>query len=193
MKRVCIFCGSSPGARIEYTRAAQVMGAVLADHELELIYGGGQTGLMGVLADAVLTAGGHVIGVIPQALMEKEVAHKSLDELIVTRSMHERKEKMADLADAFVALPGGFGTYDEFCEIITWAQLGIHSKAIGLLNVHGFYDGLLTFFDHAVGEQFIRQQHHAMIQISNDPAQLLDMLAAYRPMYTPKWVGHEDR
>ena len=193
MKHVCVFCGSSPGARLDYTHAAQAMGAALAERELSLIYGGGHTGLMGVLADAVLTAGGHVTGVIPQALLDKEVAHQSLNRLIVTRSMHERKEKMADLADAFIALPGGFGTYDEFCEIVTWAQLGIHRKPIGLLNVSRFYDGLIAFFDHAVDEHFIRPQHRAMLQMSADPVQLLDLLATYQPMYTPKWVESEDR
>ena len=193
MKRVCVFCGSSPGARPDYTLAAQAMGTALAGRDLALVYGGGQTGLMGVLADAVLAAGGQAVGVIPQALKAKEVAHNGLNELIVTGSMHERKEKMADLADAFIALPGGFGTYDEFCEIITWAQLGIHQKAVGLLNVSGFYDGLLAFFDHAVTEQFIRPQHHAMLQVSDDPAQLLDMLAAYQPAYTSKWVNRDER
>ena len=193
MRHVCVFCGSSPGARSDYTHAAQVMGAALADRDLSLIYGGGHTGLMGVLADAVLTAGGHVTGVIPQALLDKEVAHQHLSALIVTRSMHERKEKMADLADAFIALPGGFGTYDEFCEIVTWAQLGIHGKPIGLLNVSGFYDGLIAFFDHAVDEQFIRPQHRAMLQISADPLQLLDLLAAYQPVSTTKWVEGAER
>lgn len=192
MKRICVFCGSSHGANGLYTEAAQQMGAALAQRGLTLVYGGGHVGLMGVVADAVLAGGGAVTGVIPQALMDKELAHPSLTELHVTGSMHERKAKMAELADGFIALPGGFGTYDEFCEIVTWAQLGFHRKPVGLLNIAGFYDGLLAFFNHATAEGFIREQHRDMIQVRDDVNRLLDALANYQPAHVHKWVGRDD-
>ena len=180
------------GGRADYAEAARQTGDTLARRRLTLVYGGGNVGLMGMVADAVLAGGGQVIGVMPEALVSKEIAHSNLTELIVTGSMHERKAKMADLADAFIALPGGFGTYDELCEIITWAQLGLHRKPVGLLNVAGFYDGLLAFFNHAVTEGFIRNQHEAMLQTANQPAPLLDKLATYQPQYTQKWIDRDD-
>ena len=192
MKRICVFCGSSDGANGLYTQAAQQLGAVLAHQGITLVYGGGHVGLMGAVADATLAHGGEVIGVIPQALMDKELAHRSLTELYVTGSMHERKAMMTELSDGFIALPGGFGTYDELCEIVTWAQLGFHRKPIGLLNIAGFYDGLLTFFNHATHEGFIRDQHRGMIQISDNSADLLDTLADYQPTYVQKWVSLEE-
>src|SRR3712207_3382260 len=154
MKRICVFCGSNPGANSVYLETAQKVGEFLAQNNIELVYGGGRVGLMGTVADAVLAEGGKVIGIIPDALATREVAHAGLTELHVVSSMHERKAMMADLAEGFIALPGGFGTFEEFCEIITWAQLGIHEKPCGLLNVAGYYNSLESLFDHATSEQF---------------------------------------
>lgn len=189
MKRVCVFCGSSSGGRDLYQEAARQMGAALAEHELELVYGGGHVGLMGAAADGALAAGGRVIGVIPKALADKELAHKGLSELHVVGSMHERKAMMAELSDAFIALPGGFGTLDEFAEIVTWAQLGIHQKPIGMLNVAGYFDTLLAFFDHSVEERFVTSSHRSMVLTADQPEQLLDLIEHYQPIYTPKWVN----
>jgi uncharacterized protein (TIGR00730 family) len=150
MKRVCVFCGSSSGSRPEYRTAAEELGTEVVRRKIGLVYGGGNVGLMGVIADAVLKAGGEVMGVIPENLMAKEVGHNGLTKLHVVRSMHERKALMADLSDAFIALPGGFGTLEEFCEIVTWSQLGLHTKPCGILNVQGYYSPLLAMFDHAV-------------------------------------------
>ncbi len=168
------------------------MGAALAGRGLELVYGGGKVGLMGAVADGVLNAGGRVIGVIPEALAGKELAHKGLTELHVVGSMHERKAMMADLADGFIALPGGFGTLDEFAEIVTWAQLGIHAKPIGMLNIAGYYDPLLVFFDHSTGEQFVTEKHRAMILTSDQPDALLDLMVNYQPAYSPKWINKSE-
>ncbi len=192
MKRIGIFCGSSNGANGEYIAAAQVMGQALAARGFELVYGGGHVGLMGVVADAALEAGGRVIGVMPQSLVDKEIAHRGLTELLVVQSMHERKAKMAELSDAFIAMPGGFGTYDEFCEILTWAQLGYHRKPVAMLNVAGFYDGLLAFFDYATREGFIRTQHRAMLLVHSDPLALLDDVANHEPAFIPKWVNADE-
>ena len=192
MRRICVFCGSNSGTQAAYATAAQELGITLAGRGLELVYGGGHVGLMGIAADAALSAGGRVIGVIPQALAEKEIAHSGLTELIVTQSMHERKARMAELADGFIALPGGFGTYEELCEIITWGQLGYHRKPIGLLNVASFYDGLLAFFDQAVTAGFIKAQHRAMLIVSEDADVLLDQFTDYEPAYTAKWVDRTD-
>jgi len=168
------------------------MGEALAGRGMELVYGGGCVGLMGTIADAVLEARGRVIGVIPQILVEKEVSHKGLSDLRVVASMHERKALMAELADAFIALPGGFGTMDEISEMLTWAQLGLHEKPHGLLNVGGYYDSLLTFFDNAVAEGFIRPAHRAMVLSGDDPDLLLDALAnADRPKLE-KWTGRTE-
>jgi uncharacterized protein (TIGR00730 family) len=191
-QRICVFCGSNPGTQAAYTTAAQQLGTALARLDLELVYGGGHVGLMGTVADAVLSAGGSVIGVMPEALVAKEIAHTGLTELIVTGSMHERKARMADLAHGFIALPGGFGTYDELCEIITWGQLGYHRKPIGLMNVAGFYDGLLAFFDQAVTAGFIKPQHRAMLIVSDNADSILDQFADYEPPYTAKWVDRDD-
>ena len=187
MQRVCIFCGSSSGARAAYTTAAATIGTSLARRGLGLVYGGGRVGLMGAVADAALTAGGHVIGVIPQSLVDKEVGHRALTELRIVHSMHERKALMADLSDAFIALPGGAGTMDEFFEILTWAQLGYHHKPCAMLNVAGYYDPLLAFMDHAVTEGFIRAEHRDLIRIDDDPDRLLDTLATYNPPVVDKW------
>ena len=163
MKRVCVFCGSSQGLRPAYKEAAQAMGEALALRKVGLVYGGGNVGLMGIVADAALAAGGEVIGVIPKALVAKEIAHTSLTDLRVVGSMHERKALMAELSDAFVMLPGGFGTFEEFCEVLTWAQLGLHQKACGLLNIEVYYNHLIALFDHAVAEQFVRPQHRSLV------------------------------
>jgi uncharacterized protein (TIGR00730 family) len=156
------------------------------------VYGGGCVGLMGIIADAVMQGGGNVIGVIPDALVERELAQGDVTELIVVRSMHERKAKMADLADGFIAMPGGYGTFEEFCEIITWAQLGMHQKPCALLNVDGYYDPLLTLFDKAVTEGFLRPANRELVLQETDPGRLLDKLAQYRPVPTEKWISRDD-
>jgi uncharacterized protein (TIGR00730 family) len=194
MRRLCVFCGSSTGSRPEYRAAARRLGELLAARGLGLVFGAGHVGLMGVLADAVLGAGGEAVGVIPQALVDKELAHRGLTELHVVQTMHQRKALMADLADGFAALPGGYGTADEFFEVLTWAQLGLHAKPIGLLNVAGFFDPLLAWVDGCVREGFLRPQHRALLQVSSGPEELLDMLARYRAApETPKWIGEGDR
>ena len=193
LTRVCVFCGSSPGVRDSYAEAAAGMGRALAERGIGLVYGGGNVGLMGVVADAVLAAGGQVIGVIPEGLLAREVGHQGLTELRVVRTMHERKAAMADLSDAFVALPGGMGTLEELCEVLTWTQLGIHRKGAGVLNVGGFYDPLLAMFDRAVGEGFLKPAHRALVLSDTDPRRLLDQLAAARLPDTPKWIGKRER
>src|SRR5882672_5741786 len=180
MKRICVFAGSNSGSQAEYLAAAQELGHVLAGREVGLIYGGARVGLMGALADAVLAARGHVTGVIPEALVAKEVAHDGLSDLRVVGSMHARKALMADLADGFIALPGGWGTLEEFFEVLTWAQLGLHRKPCGLLNVEGYFDRLLSFMDHMVDEGFLKREYGAMVPVSSSPGALLDMMAAYR-------------
>jgi len=164
VKSICVYCGSSSGALPEYTQAATITGQLLASQGITLVYGGGNVGLMGAVADAALDAGGRVTGVIPQSLLDRELAHGGLTELIVVESMHQRKLAMADLSDAFIALPGGFGTFEELCEILTWAQLGIHQKPCGLLNVAGYYDLLIAMFDHASQQQFLHNQHRQLLQ-----------------------------
>lgn len=188
MTRVCVFAGSSPGSRPEYRTAAEGLGRELAARNIDLVYGGARLGLMGAVADAVLAAGGNVTGVIPGALAEKEVAHSGLSDLRVVSSMHERKALMAELADGFVALPGGWGTLDEFFEILTWAQLGIHRKPCGLLNVAGYFDGLLAFLEHSHVEGFVRREYQSMITVAESPGALLERLAAYRPPLVEKWI-----
>lgn len=188
MKRICVFCGSRPGARAEYADAARAMGLALAERGMGLVYGGGRVGLMGIVADTLLQAGGQVTGVIPEALMRREVGHLALTELHVVASMHERKALMADLADGFVALPGGFGTFEEFCEVITWSQLGIHPKPCGLLNVAGYYAPLLAMFDLAVAEQFIRPDHRELVLEETEPGRLIERMRAFTPPDTEKWI-----
>ncbi len=193
MKRICVFCGSSPGARPEYATAAQEMAAAAVRRGIGIVYGGGNVGLMGTLADAALAAGGEVIGVIPRHLMAKELGHKSLTQLHIVGSMHERKAMMADLSDGFIAMPGGFGTYEEFCEVLTWSQLGLHRKPCGLLNVAGFYDRLLAMFDVAAEERFVRPDHRAIVLAEPAPEPLLDALAAWQPPAVEKWIDRETR
>ena len=196
MKRICIFCGSNPGHDPRYRAEAENVGHVLAKRGIELVYGGGNIGLMGTVADACLEAGGTAIGIIPEALMGKEVAgrsveHQALTRLEVVDSMHTRKARMAELSDGFIALPGGFGTFEEFCEILTWGQLGFHRKPMGLLNVNGFYDPLLALFDRAVDEGFLRAQNREMALAETDIEQLLDAMAAYQPDLVTKWLKDE--
>jgi uncharacterized protein (TIGR00730 family) len=172
-RRICVFCGSSLGRRPEYAQAAAALGALLAERGLALVYGGAKVGLMGIVADACLAAGGEVIGVMPRLLVEKEVAHTGLSKLHVVESMHDRKALMAELSDAFIALPGGFGTLDELCEILTWAQLGLHAKPIGLLNVAGYFAGFVALLEHAVAEQLLKPVHHNLLLVDPDAGQLL--------------------
>ena len=196
MKRICVFCGSNTGHNPIYRAEAEKLGQLLAARGIELVYGAGNIGLMGAVADACLAAGGTVIGVIPEALMGKEVAGRAVDHRALTRievvdSMHTRKARMAELSDGFIALPGGFGTFEEFCEILTWGQLGFHVKPMGLLNVNGFYNPLLGLFDHAVSEGFLRPQNRAMALAENDIERLLDAMLAYRPEPVSKWLKEE--
>lgn len=193
LKRVCVFCGSSPGARREYEQAAREMGRVLASRGIGLVYGGGNVGLMGVVADAALEAGGEVIGVIPHALNDREIAHIGVTDLRVVDSMHTRKAMMADLSDAFIAMPGGFGTFEEFFEAVTWTQLGVHRKPCGLLNVEHFYTSMVEFVDRAVLEGFIRPAHRAAIVIDSDPVRLLDALSSVELPHVPKWIKRDER
>lgn len=188
MRRVCVYLGSSPGGDPEYARAVEVLAGELARRGLGVVYGGGNVGLMGVLADAALAAGTEVIGVIPDGLLAREVGHQGLSELRVVGSMHERKALMAELADAFVAAPGGVGTLEELIEVYTWAQLGIHAKPVGLLDVGGYWDPLVAWLDRAVDERFLRPEHRAMLLADGDPASLLDRLAAWEPVATQKWI-----
>lgn len=193
MQRVCVFCGSSTGERPEYAEAALRLGVLLAGQRIELVYGGGRVGLMGVLADAVLTNGGRGIGVIPEFLFSKEIEHRGIQDMRVVSSMHERKALMADLADGFIALPGGFGTLDEFCEILTWAQLGLHRKPCGLLNVAGYYDSFLAFLDTATRDGFIQPRYRALVLDDTDAHRLLTRLRDYRPPELVKWMRDEQR
>jgi uncharacterized protein (TIGR00730 family) len=173
IKRLCVFCGANAGSRPVFAQAAKDLGALLARRNIGVVYGGGNIGLMGALADAALAHGGEVIGVIPKSLMERELAHTGVSELHVVSTMHERKALMADLSDAFIALPGGFGTLDEFFEILTWAQLGIHSKPCGVLNVDGYFDSLLAFLDRAVQEGLLQQQNRNLFTVARDPSELI--------------------
>ena len=193
MKSVCVYCGSSPGNRPEYAEGAHLLGRTLAERGLALVYGGGKVGLMGTVADAVLEHGGTVIGIIPEALMQKEVGHRGLTELHVVRNMHERKQMMADRADAFIAMPGGVGTFEELFETFTWLQLGYHDKPVGLLNVGGFYDGMLGFLGHAVREGFLKQVHADLLHVADLPGTLLDQLAAAPRVRVDKWQQARDK
>jgi len=193
MKRICVFAGSSAGCRPSYRAAAEDLGRLLAARDLGLVYGGARLGLMGALADTVLASGGHVTGVIPAALVAKEVAHTGLSDLRVVASMHVRKATMADLADGFIALPGGWGTLEEYFEVLTWGQLGLHRKPCGLLNVEGYFDRLLSFVEHSMAEGFVRRENGSMIVVSDSPGALLDLLASYQPPLVEKWIDREER
>jgi uncharacterized protein (TIGR00730 family) len=188
MKRICVFCGSNDGQGEKYQEMARDLGRTLASRGLGLVYGGGKVGLMGVIADSVLKHGGEVIGVIPEDLVKKEVAHKGLTDLRVVGSMHERKAVMASLSAGFVALPGGFGTLDEFCEILTWAQLGLHEKPCGILDSTGYFDLFLKFVDHSVAQGFIRSEHRDLLLRFDSPEALLDAFVNYKPIHLDKWL-----
>lgn len=193
LRRLCVFCGSSFGTSPAYSEAARQVGESLARRGVGLVYGGGNVGLMGVVADAALAAGGEVIGVIPHSLVAREVGHQGLTDLRVVDTMHERKALMADLSDAFLALPGGIGTLDEWFEIWTWAQLGLHGKPCGLLNVEGYYDPLLAFIDQMVSQGFLRDTHRNMILVDTTLEPLLDRMERYTPPVVEKWIGRRDR
>ncbi len=192
MNRICVYCGSLPGNRAEYTEAAHAFGTLLAQRGIGLVYGGGNIGLMGTVATAALAAGGEVIGVIPSALMEKELGLRDCTELRVVGSMHERKQMMVDLSDGFVALPGGIGTYEELFETLTWQQLAFHDKPVGVLNVAGFYDHLLAFLQQATSAQFLRPEHCNSLLVETDGASLLERLSAWRPVRLGKWWNRPD-
>lgn len=192
MKSLCVYCGSSSGRIDAYAQAARVLAGAMVERGIRLVYGGASVGIMGAVADEVLRLGGQAVGVIPESLMRKELAHAGLTELHVTPSMHARKTLMAELADGFVALPGGIGTFEEIFEVWTWAQLGFHGKPCGLLNIAGYYDGLTAFLDHAASEQFVRADQRRMLVVEADPVALLDRFASYSPPALPKWVGRDE-
>lgn len=191
--RICVFCGSSSGNRPEYRDAAMQLADALIARGLGLVFGGSNVGLMTVVADAMLARGGDVVGVIPHALVEREVAHHGLADLRIVDSMHERKALMADLSDAFLAMPGGFGTFEEFCEVVTWSQLGLHRKRAGLFNVLGFFDPLLAQFDRAVTDGFLRPSGRALVVADTDPGRLLDRLGEPPEPPEPKWIRSPDQ
>lgn len=192
MKSVCVFCGSSPGNDPVHAEGARAMGAEIARRGLTLVYGGGAVGLMGIVADAALAAGGEVHGVIPRALREKEVGHNGLTRLEVVETMHIRKARMAELSDGFIAMSGGIGTFEEIFEIWTWGQLGIHGKPLGFFNIAGFYDPLAAFLDNTASAGFLRQAHRDMAMTESEPAALLDKMAAYKPLAQIKWVEKDE-
>jgi hypothetical protein len=192
MKAICVYCGSSPGRLEVYASAARALGQALVERDLGLVYGGASIGLMGLIADTVLQLGGRAVGVIPKGLARKEVVHRHLTELHVTRSMHERKTLMADLSDGFIAMPGGIGTFEEIFEIWTWAQLGIHAKPCGLLNVAGYYDALTAFLDHAAAEQFLKPSQRSLLMVEQAPQALLGRFANYQPPSVRKWLDADE-
>ena len=191
IRSLCVFCGANSGAKLEYAAAAAAMGRLLGERKIRLVYGGGNVGMMGVLADAALAAGGEVIGVIPQMLVDKELAHRHVTDLRIVASMHERKALMAELSDAFVALPGGLGTYEELFEVLTWAQLHIHHKPVGCLNALGYFDQLGLLLDHAVTQGFLHTNQRQLLVMASDPAELLLRLAEQQPRHEKKWIGRE--
>jgi uncharacterized protein (TIGR00730 family) len=191
MKSICVFCGSNVGARPAYVEGARRLGALLARERIGLVFGGGSVGLMGAIADAVLEAGGEATGVIPHALQARELDHSGLTKLHVVGSMHERKAMMARLSDGFIAMPGGMGTLDEFCEIVTWAQLGIHAKPCALFDVEGYFDDFVRFLDTASAQGFVKREHREMILLERDPERLLAAMRAYKPVAAPRWLEPE--
>jgi uncharacterized protein (TIGR00730 family) len=193
LSSVAVYCGSSPGADPGFAAAAASLGRLLAERQIRLVYGGGHVGLMGVLADAALARGGEVYGVITRALEEREIAHQGLTALDVVETMHERKAAMADKSDGFIMAPGGFGTLDEFFEVLTWTQLGIHSKPCGILNVNGFFDPLLELLATATRQHFLRPDHRDMVVTEPDPVALIERLAAWTPSAVPKWLDRSQR
>lgn len=189
LRRICVYCASSTGTNEHLTAATRTLGEQLVERNIELVYGGGAVGLMGLVADTVMAAGGAVTGVIPTGLFPIEVAHTGLTRLVEVNSMHERKTEMIRLADGFIALPGGFGTLEEVAEVLTWAQLGMHRKPVGFLNVDGFYDQLLAFFDRCVSDQVLKPKNRELVLCEADPGKLLDAFADYQPVFEGKWIG----
>ncbi|MBK6428835.1 MAG: TIGR00730 family Rossman fold protein [Blastocatellia bacterium] len=192
MKRICVFCGSSEGARPEYAAVARALGAEMASRGIGLVFGGGRVGLMGAVASAVLENGGHVTGIIPHGLMVREVAHDGVEDMRVVDSMHERKALMNELSDAFISMPGGLGTIEETAEMLTWAQLGIHRKPVALLNGLGYYDPLVAFLDRTVEEGFLRAENRQLLVVGDEPASLLDRLTDYRAPETERWIRRSE-
>ena len=192
MKSITVFCGSSSGFRAEYAEAAKGLAQLFVEQNIRLIYGGGNIGLMGIIADEVMKRGGEVTGIIPESLDKKEVGHRGLTELLVVSSMHERKAMMAERADGFIAMPGGIGTFEEFFEILTWAQLGFHEKPCGILNVAGYYNGLLALCDNAVSEGFLRGIHRRLILEESEPLALLEKMRGFWPPAVEKWIDKRD-
>ncbi len=193
MDSICVFCGSSPGNDPAYTETARHLGRTLAERDITLVYGGGHVGLMGVVADAALEIGGEVVGVMPKALVDREIGHTGLTKLHVVQSMHERKALMSKLSEGFVALPGGNGTLEEFFEVLTWAQLGEHGKPCGLLNVAGYYEPLLRVFDQMVDRAFLKEEHRKLVLVEEDPSALLGRFEVYEPPKTIKWIGESEK
>ena len=192
MKRVSVFCGSKDGLRPAYAEAAHAMGRALLDRKIGLVYGGGGVGMMGRISETVKVGGGEIIGVIPSALLAREVGRVELADLRIVRSMHERKAMMVEISDGFVALPGGFGTFEEFCEIVTWAQLGLHAKPVGLLNIEGYFDPLILQFDRAVSEGFAPPDNDYLILHESDPERLLDLMESYQPSAVQQWIDPDE-
>jgi len=192
--KICVFCGSSAGARPAYAAAAKELGELMARRRISLVFGGGCIGLMGTIADAVLNNRGEAIGVIPDGLMRREIGHRGVTKLHVVETMHQRKALMADLSDAFIAMPGGYGTLEEFAEIVTWSQLGIQVKPCALLNIEGYWDGLLEFLDHAVGEDFVRPENRDLIVVGTTPEEILDKIQSWKPpAHVEKWLDKAKR
>ncbi len=192
LRRICVYCGSNPGKLQDYVEAARALGEAMASRGIALVYGGASVGVMGAVADAALAEGAEVIGVIPESLATREVAHAGLSKLHVVHSMHERKSLMADLSDGFIALPGGWGTFEEIFEALTWAQLGFHAKPCGLLNVRGYFDHLAAFLEHAIEQQFVKDAYRPMITLESDADSLLDSFAAYKAPVVKKWIGEDE-
>ena len=192
INKICVYCGSSPGKNPAYSQAAIYLARTMCEHGIGLVYGGAAVGVMGVVANAVLEAGGEAVGVIPKSLAVKEVAHENLSELHVVASMHERKAMMAELADGFIALPGGWGTLEEIFEILTWAQLGFHDKPCGLLNIDGYYDGLIGFLENSFEQEFVNQLCRPMLMTADEPLALLNQFASYQAPKVRKWVGEDE-
>jgi uncharacterized protein (TIGR00730 family) len=192
VQSLCVFCGSRQGLDPAYTKAARSLGTMLAEANIRLVFGGGHVGLMGVISNAALEAGGDVIGVIPRSLVERELAHAGLTDLRIVGSMHERKALMSDLSEGFITLPGGTGTLEEFFEVLTWAQLGEHEKPCGLLNVAGYYDPLLSVFDHMVHKGFLSESNRALVLVESEPERLLKRIESYQPPKTAKWIDQSE-
>jgi uncharacterized protein (TIGR00730 family) len=192
LKRISVFCGSRNGIRPSYAQAAQLLGRALLQRGIGLVYGGGGVGLMGTISQTLKDGGGEIIGVIPRALLAREVGREDIGELKIVRSMHERKAMMVEISDGFIALPGGFGTFEEFCEIVTWAQLGLHAKPVGLLNIDSYFDPLIEQFDRAVTEEFAYPENRGLILHETDPDRLLDLMESYKPPDVPQWIDPDE-